>query len=295
MGETRAERAVQLEGVALVAGREAPREHDLVAVAGGDVLADPRHRSLEPGAVPAVLEPAEPGGRAGRRKRALQGLGERIGPLHRRPVRRLDAGVHRQMDRGPDAEPVAQVVEDGTAVDQHPLAVRKVRIRPVPLGDARLEPPHRAVAEVPHQPTDEGRGAVGPRELEGIHQLAERLERRELVLEGARAGLLQGDALGALADQRDGLVAEERVPPPAFPALDRLEQEGVRRRGQLEERADRGLGVPGELAPHRHEVPAGSESLEAGQAHPGVTHRAADPTAKPLAGGLRGPGVLPAA
>jgi hypothetical protein len=56
---------------------------------------------------------------------------------------------------------VAEVVEDGAAVHEHPLAIGEVRVRSVPLGDARLEPADGAVAEVADQAADEGRGSSG--------------------------------------------------------------------------------------------------------------------------------------
>src|SRR6185295_4247426 len=206
-------------------------------------------------------------------KRALEGLGEGVGTAHRGPVGLLDGGVQRQVHRGPDPQAVAEVVEDGAAVDEHPLAVGEVRVRSVPLRDAGLEPPDGAVAQIADQASDEGRSVVGADELEGVHQLAEAVEGRELVLEGPRAGLLEKGSVRTLADEGDGLVAEEGVPAPALAALDGLEEERVGGAGELEEGADRRLGGPGELAPDRNEIPAGSESLEAGQAHPGVTHR----------------------
>jgi hypothetical protein len=228
----------------------------------------------KPARVPAVLQASElRRGRLGR-QRALQGLGEGVGALHRGPVGLLDAAVERQVHRGPDAQAVAEVVEDGAAVHEHPLAIGEVGVRAMSLGDARLEPPDRAVAEVADQTADEGRCVVWADELEGVHQLAEGVEGRKPVLEGSRSGLLEEGSVRSLADERDWLVAEEGVPAPALAALDGLQQEGVGGGGELEEGADRRLGVPGELAPDRDEVPAGSESLEAGQAHPGVTHRA---------------------
>src|SRR4029078_1903116 len=90
--------------------------------------------------------------------------------------------------------------------------------------------------------------------------LAEAVEGRELVLEGPRAGLLEKGCLRTLAYEGDGLVAEEGVPAPALPALDGLEEKRVGGAGELEEGADRRLGVPGELAPDPNESPPGTRS-----------------------------------
>src|SRR5262249_43340517 len=58
-GRDAAERAVEIERVALVVGGEAPGEDDLVAVAGSDVLACPGDGRLEPGTLPSVLEASQ--------------------------------------------------------------------------------------------------------------------------------------------------------------------------------------------------------------------------------------------
>src|SRR4029079_4213460 len=152
--------------------------------------------------------------------------------------------VEREVRVGPDRQAVAEFVEEGAAVDEHPLAVGEVRVRSVPLRDAGLEPPDGAVAQIADQASDEGRRVVGADELEGVHQLAEEVEGRELVLEGPRAGLLEKGSLRTLADEGDGLVAEEGVPAPALAALNGLEEKRVGGAGELEGGRDAALRVP---------------------------------------------------
>ena len=134
-----------------------------------------------------------------------------------------------QEDRGPDPEPVVEVVEDRAAVDQHPLPVGEVGVGPVPLRHPGLEPPDRAVAEVADQPADEGRGPLGPGEVVVGEQLAQRREGRGVLGEAPEPRLVHHHPVRPLAHQGHRLVAEEGVAAPPLAALQRLEEEGVRR------------------------------------------------------------------
>ena len=154
-------------------------------------------------------------------------------------VGRAGFGIHHQR------ELAGEVVDDGDFLRQHQQDVgraeRVVVLRP---GQPRLDVAHRVVAEATDQPAGKARQAVARRHLDARHELADKVERVDVValLDHALAHPQQGRTVVGL-DARVGGEPDDRIAAKALAALHRFEQVGVRRVGQFQVDRQRGVEI----------------------------------------------------
>ena len=255
------QRAVQVEAVALERHREALREHHLEDVSLDDVRLCRPHAGLE-----GLLRDArrrlvgqQPDGRAGLDGPVHDLVLEVRDAVDGVLVRRLEVGVVAHERRRDEHELVAHVVERGHGVVEAPHAVwqsEQVR-RP---DRQRLDLPNRVVACEADGAGRQARQAGHARLLDARQHAPERREEapplhldlvRGAVAVHSSSGAVHQHAVAAALEHEVRVLAEERVPPEALPALDRLEEEAERPRlAHREERRDGRREV--RRAPHEH-------------------------------------------
>ena len=235
------ERAVDGERVGLDLDVEPLRQHDLVDVAGRDVLLPLPHRRLE--LLPGDVRPHDER-RAGRghrlRQTRLELPFEEPDLRARKLVERVEVVVGPDAGVGDEQHPVAHVVEGEDRVEDHEAGGRLPLVRRGPRRERyRLEPGRGVVAQEADRAAGETWKPWHGRRLEVRHQAAQRRNERFGQLAGHASLLDRRRAVTSGAQHEKRILPEERVTPEVLSALDALEQERV-------------IRVPGDLQEGRH-------------------------------------------
>ena len=260
------QRAVDRERIGGDVRLEPLRQHDLVDVAGRDVLLRRPHLLLEPLARdvrPHVERRGRPAPVRCERLRSSSAL-EELDLRARELVQRLEVVVRRDARVGDDQDPVLHVIEGQHRVEQHEPGIvgavgRRARGRRGTGSNQR----RGAVAEVADRAAGEPRQSGHERRAEVGHQPPQRRRRtaRSLSVVTPPRSMVVRAVAGAQDQER--ILAEERVAADVLAALDALEQErvvGVL--GDLQKRRDRRQQVGDDLLAHRHERAAARQFLE---------------------------------
>ena len=162
-------------------------------------------------------------------------------------------------------QPLSPVVEHDGAVDEQESDRGAGRVAGCRSG-VSIQQLCRLVSQIAHQPAGERRQVRKPGTAQRRGEFLE-------LIEGGRAAALRGDPDLArlLLDaqtvpihqhQGRGVTGHERVPPPAFGALDALQQDSRPLAGDRGEDPDGRGGVGQQLGPHRDEWPVGRQCPE---------------------------------
>ena len=175
------QRAIHGEGVDADLGFEPLRQHDLVDVAGGDVLLgllDDRFVGLlRDGSTTSFSGVSA--GRPLQRQRPFEFALEEVDLGAGKLVERLQVFVAGDAGIGDQQDAVLHVIEGQHRVEQHEAGIVTLGIGGAAgAGRGRLEPGGGVVAQVADGAAGEARQAGHERRLEAVHQLAQRVDER---------------------------------------------------------------------------------------------------------------------
>ena len=234
-GVEAAQGAIQVQRPRLEGDAQALRDHHLHAVPVQDVAFDPFYRRLETrlGETRNEIRFVDPADGLWRMPRGA-GLHHCVQLGDPRPrIRKGLSGIDVRMHH--DIHTACQIVEHHQFVRHHQQDVRSLqRIGFIRIGQARLDIGHRVIAEIAHQAPMETRQVldIGHPEAgaEFIH-IGQRIHDLEGLAVLVRA--LQRHLMAANAEAGAARQADDRVTPPFFATVDRLEQIAVRSANQL--------------------------------------------------------------
>ena len=246
---------VRHERVRVETRLEPLRQHDLVDVAGGDVLLGDVYHALEllSRHVGAKVERAARTSR-GFRKRAFQLALDEIDLRPRELIQRFEVVITRDLRVGDDENAVPHVVEREHGVEDHEAGfVFDVGGR---LQLHRFEPGRRIVTEIPDRAAGETGQARHDRRVKTCHQLTEGVDER-LVRFRRFPGAIDNRLATLRSQDKERILAEKRIAPDLLAAFDRFEQErmvGVFR--DFEKRRHGCQKIGDDLLVDRHECAA---------------------------------------